>query len=146
MNNTQQPVMNLEMSTTLPDPQRSFINPLPSHRREFETAFSSFYPEPKEESKIDKARAILGEIVKDMLDEELANYMTMFEYLIEGWLDQYERELFVCRKILIGSQCTLRWVFPFCQWLQMGCIPILFRCVAFFGREFHEKVQLVEQW
>ena len=110
MNNTQQPVMNLEMSASRPDPQRSFINPLPSHRREFETAFGSFYPEPQEESKIDKARAILGEIVKDMQDEELANYMTMFEYLIEGWLDQYEREIF--NGLTLQEMLRERWTVP----------------------------------
>jgi len=48
----------------------------------------------EEDSKIQKARAILGEVAKDMPDEELATYLTMFQYLLDSWLDQYETELF----------------------------------------------------
>lgn len=94
MNLPQQPTLELEKSIPRSPSPRNFMDPLFNHRKEFETIFSPLFPEPQEESKVEKARAVLGEVVKDLPDEELANYLTLFQYLMEGWLDQYEKELF----------------------------------------------------
>jgi hypothetical protein len=64
-----------------------------AHRKALESSFYIF-PESPEENKIQKARAILGELVKDVPDEELAIYLTQFQYLLDSWLDQYEKQLF----------------------------------------------------
>jgi len=62
----------------------------------FKTLENSFYifPESPEENKIQKARAVLGEITKDVPDEELAVYITQFQYLLDSWLDEYEKQTF----------------------------------------------------
>lgn len=62
----------------------------------FKTLENSFYifPESPEENKVQKARAILGEIAKDLPDEELAVYITQFQYLLDSWLDIYEKQIF----------------------------------------------------
>ncbi|MCL5411055.1 MAG: hypothetical protein M1324_04425 [Patescibacteria group bacterium] len=62
----------------------------------FKTLENSFYifPESPEENKVQKARAILGEIAKDMPDEELAVYITQFQYLLDSWLNEYEKQTF----------------------------------------------------
>ena len=63
------------------------------HRKALESSFYIF-PESPEENKIQKARAILGESVKDVPDEEMAIYITQFQYLLDSWLDQYEKQIF----------------------------------------------------
>lgn len=60
------------------------------------TLESSFYifPESPEENKVQKARAVLGDIVKEIPDEELAIYLTQFQYLLDSWLDIFEKQIF----------------------------------------------------
>ena len=74
--------------------QEESLAPILSHRKAFESSFNSLLPELQEESKIQQARGILGDTAKDMTDEELSVYLTQFEYLLEGWLDSYEKQLF----------------------------------------------------
>lgn len=50
--------------------------------------------EPKEQTKVDKARQILGESTKNILTEQLEIYITQLELLTNSWLDSYEKQLF----------------------------------------------------
>jgi len=36
----------------------------------------------------------MGELVTDLSDEELEVYMTEFQYLIDAWFDDFERQAF----------------------------------------------------
>lgn len=47
-----------------------------------------------EESKVLKARRIMGASVKDTPDEELEIYLTEFQYMIDYFLDEFERAAF----------------------------------------------------
>lgn len=49
---------------------------------------------PIEDKDIEEARKILGETVKDLTDEELKDHLVETKYLIETWLDDYERTIF----------------------------------------------------
>ena len=62
----------------------------------FKTLENSFYifPESPEENKIQKARAVLGEIAHEIPDEELVIYITQFQYLLDSWLNEYEKQIF----------------------------------------------------
>lgn len=62
-------------------------------RKTLENSFYVF-PESPEESKVQKARAVLGESVQDVPDEELAVYLTQIQYLLDSWLDQFEKQAF----------------------------------------------------
>ena len=66
------------------------------HNREqvLEAALRHFLPDSKEDTQIQKARRIMGEDVKKLTDEELETYLTEFNYLIKGWIDSYEKEIF----------------------------------------------------
>ena len=64
-----------------------------NHRKILESSFYMF-PESPEETKLQKARAILGEVAKGISDEELAIYLTQFDYLLDSWLDMYEKQIF----------------------------------------------------
>jgi len=68
--------------------------PIFSHRRAFESSFNSLLPELQEDKSVQTARSILGNTAADLTDEELSVYLTQFQYLIESWLDEYERQLF----------------------------------------------------
>ncbi len=60
------------------------------------TLENSFYifPESPEENKVQKARAVLGELAQEIPDEELAVYITQFQYLLDSWLDEFEKQIF----------------------------------------------------
>ena len=59
-----------------------------------ETALKHIFPEKQDENKLQKARLIMGEAVKDLSDEELETFITEFQYLIEAWVDSFERQIF----------------------------------------------------
>ena len=64
-----------------------------NNRKIMEASFYIF-PESPEETKNQKARAILGEIAQYLSEQELAIYLTQFQYLLDSWLDIYEKEIF----------------------------------------------------
>lgn len=47
-----------------------------------------------DENDIEEARKILGSIAQDFSDEELRDEYTKIQYLIETWLDDYEKSIF----------------------------------------------------
>ncbi len=55
---------------------------------------SSIFPTRQEENKLTKARRILGEIGKDIPDPIFETHLTEFQYLVDSWLDEYERSVF----------------------------------------------------
>jgi hypothetical protein len=70
------------------------------------TALRSIFPTAQEETKLQKARAILGEVGKTASDAELELFLTKLQCLIDSWLDVYEREAFegqTLRDILVGG-------------------------------------------
>lgn len=65
-----------------------------NHAKKFESSFGKLFPSSYEETGLQKSRALFGNSVINISDEELSSYLTMFEYLIDSWLDEYEKELF----------------------------------------------------
>jgi len=59
-----------------------------------EVTLKHIFPEKQDENKLQKARLIMGEAVKDLSDEELETFITEFKYLIEAWVDSFERQIF----------------------------------------------------
>lgn len=49
---------------------------------------------PIEQKDIDEAREILGKTAKDLNDDELKDILVEMRYLIECWVDEYERKIF----------------------------------------------------
>ncbi len=70
------------------------INPIMQYGKTFETALQHIFPAKQEETRIQKARLIMGDDVKDLSDEDLDVYLTNFQYLIDSWLDEYEKQVF----------------------------------------------------
>ena len=76
-----------------------------SQTKTLETALQNIFPTKQEESKVERARRILGEVAIDFSDEELENNVTQFQSLIDAWLDSYERAVFENKTLsqLIGE-------------------------------------------
>ena len=53
----------------------------------------SIFPTRQEETKIAKARRILEEVASDLSDEELEIYLIKFEFLLDTWLDTFEKQI-----------------------------------------------------
>ncbi len=77
--------------------QEQFV-PIPkdltTEKYTFEHAFGNLLQEPIEQTKTMKARQILGESGKEIPDEQLEMFVSQMDYLINCWLDTYERKIF----------------------------------------------------
>lgn len=59
-----------------------------------EITLQSIFPTKQEETKLIKARRVLGDIVTDISDTELESDLAEFQYLIDSWLDEFEKQIF----------------------------------------------------
>ena len=73
--------------------------------KSFETTLQVLFPDAQEENKLQKARRVLGESVNQIPDEQLEVFLTEMEYLLNGWFDYYEKQLFngMTLKQVLGS-------------------------------------------
>lgn len=55
---------------------------------------NNIFPSQKVETRVQKTRRVLGDIVADLSDQELESYVTEFSYLLDSWLDEFERSIF----------------------------------------------------
>lgn len=55
---------------------------------------TDYLPDTLEKSKIQKVRSLLGGAVSEMSDEQLETFIAQCEYLLNCWLDEYERKIF----------------------------------------------------
>jgi hypothetical protein len=59
-----------------------------------QSALGKIFPSGQEETRLQRARRILGEDAENISDDDLEKYVTQFQSLIDGWLDSYEKEVF----------------------------------------------------
>jgi hypothetical protein len=59
-----------------------------------DAALQNVYGNLQEESRLQKARRIMGRLVAETSDEELDIYVTELEYLITSWLDEFECQVY----------------------------------------------------
>lgn len=57
-------------------------------------ALQKIFSSPQEETRLQRARRIMGVSVESTSDEDLEIFLTEFQYLIDGWLDAFEQEVF----------------------------------------------------
>jgi hypothetical protein len=57
-------------------------------------AIHSIFPTQQEENRLQKARQVMGDEVKDLTDEDLEVYLTEFNFLLDAWMDEFERTVF----------------------------------------------------
>ena len=57
-------------------------------------ALDRIFTTPQEESRIQKTRRIMGNLVNELSDEDLEVFITEFQYLLDEWLDSFEQQAF----------------------------------------------------
>jgi hypothetical protein len=73
---------------------RQLGNTLGTSTKTLEAALQRIFPTSSEETKVQKARRIMGEDVKNLSDTQLEACLTDFQYLIDSWIDEFERRAF----------------------------------------------------
>ncbi|HSX42046.1 MAG TPA: hypothetical protein VLE93_01710 [Candidatus Saccharimonadales bacterium] len=74
----------------------SLNQPLLDHSgfQSIDTALRSIFPTTQEETKVQKARAILQEVAANLSDQEVEIFITELQCLIDSWFDVYEKGVF----------------------------------------------------
>jgi len=104
-------VPSVDIKDESPRPETLITN----HSKIFESTSSKIFPGKQEETRIQKARLIMGDDVKDLSDEDLEVFLTEFQYLIDCWLDEYERQVFnnkILKRNQFGYCLPVRSSFP----------------------------------
>jgi len=71
-------------------PQLTQFNP----QQSVETAINNIFPLASEENKTLRMRKALGETAKLLPDEQIETITTEFQFLIDSWMDDFEKEVF----------------------------------------------------
>lgn len=59
-----------------------------------ENAFKEILPQNTEDKIVTKMRRMLGDKAKEMSDDQVQCIATKFQFLIEIWLDEFEKDVF----------------------------------------------------
>lgn len=73
-------------------PKKAFIEANP--HAALTNALSSIFPTQTEETKVSKTRRILGDTARTLSDEQIETIVTQFQFLIDSWLDEFEKDVF----------------------------------------------------
>jgi hypothetical protein len=65
-----------------------------SRQDALETTLKNIFLTSQEENRIQVARRVMGHEIAMLSDEEVQIYLTEFQYLIESWMNEYERNVF----------------------------------------------------
>lgn len=57
-------------------------------------ALNNIFPEKKDETNLERARRILGEIASGIPDDELIGGLAQFQSLLDSWFDEFEKNIF----------------------------------------------------
>lgn len=63
-------------------------------QQSIETAINHIFPLQSEENKTLRMRKALGESAKSLSNERIETITTQFQFLIESWMDEFEKEVF----------------------------------------------------
>lgn len=74
--------------------ERDFKKSAGNHQANLENTLKSIFPDRKEENTLEHARRILGDSVLDLSSDDLKNRLTEFQYLLDCWLDNFEKGIF----------------------------------------------------
>lgn len=67
---------------------------LPTTLKSISDAFSDLHRNPAEETAIQNTRRLLGNVAINLSDEQIEVCLAQFDYLINAWLDEFEKSIF----------------------------------------------------
>ena len=84
--------LNLQQYPAFETPQKlpNSFNP----QQSIETAINNIFPLASEENKTSRMRKALGETAQSLSNEQIETITTEFQFLIDSWMDEYEKEVF----------------------------------------------------
>lgn len=86
--------------------ENSSVSSLYNPQKSVEEGLNALFPTYKEETKLQKARRVLGEISSEVTDEQLEVFLTEVQFLLDSWLDGFEKKIFdglTLKQILKGE-------------------------------------------
>lgn len=75
-------------------PKRCGVNFSVDQNDALQSALGKIFPSGQEETRLQRARRILGKDAETISDDDLEKYVTQFQSMIDGWLDSYEKGIF----------------------------------------------------
>lgn len=102
----QEKTVNNSLPNKIPTKESKPLEPISNPQKTLEKALSAIFT-PQDEGKIVQARRIFGEAVTGVSDEQLGVFVNELQYLLDGWFDVFERQVFkgsTLREILKGGQ------------------------------------------
>ncbi len=74
--------------------ENNAVSTLYNPQKSLGKGLNAFFPTHEEETKLQKSRRVLGEISSEVSDEQLEVFITGIQFLLDGWLDNFERKMF----------------------------------------------------
>ena len=91
--NTRELPLEQEVTTeTLPSCQIPVYKP--TSEISLQNVLNRAFPKQSEENKFTRTKQLLGETAKTLSNEQLETIVTEFQFLIDTWLDEYEKDVF----------------------------------------------------
>lgn len=88
------PIVSTQFVANFPVIKEPVVNISENTGRSFESALENIFDFDKTETKLIKARKILGEVAMGLSDLDLQTYLTEFEFLLDSWMDEFEKQIF----------------------------------------------------
>ena len=86
--------------------ENNAVSTLHNPQKSLEEGLNALFPTHEEETKLQKARRVLGGISSEVTDEQLEVFLTEVQFLLDSWLDSFERKMFngiTLKQILKGE-------------------------------------------
>lgn len=83
-------VVSNEDTFNLSNPSSDSFNP----QGTYDQINQLFNEQDKQQKEVQEAREILGESAKDLTDSQVYDLISEVQYLVDSWLEEYERSVF----------------------------------------------------
>lgn len=87
----------METLRSYPQPALETFQRLPiaaNPQQSIEVALNNIFPLQSEDNKTSRMKKALGETAYSLSNEQIETIITEFQFLVDSWLDEYEREVF----------------------------------------------------
>ncbi len=91
---TRELALEQEITSVIPPSNSPSIQQPSLPQISIQNVIEKILPKQSEENKFAKTRQALGETAQSLSNEQIETITTEFQFLIESWLDEYEREVF----------------------------------------------------
>jgi hypothetical protein len=88
------PIARTQFVTNYPVVKEPAVNFSEHKDNSIESALENIFDFDKAENKLARARKILGDVATSLSDSELQAHLTEFEFLLDCWMDEFERQIF----------------------------------------------------